>query len=308
MPRRSPGRRAPARSDVSGLLLLDKPAGLTSNAALQEAKALLNARKAGHTGSLDPIATGLLPLCFGETTKISGFFLDADKRYWTRIKLGESTDTGDCEGSVLQTRPTAGIDAARLEKALARFRGEFDQIPPMYSAVKRHGRPLYKLARKGIVVEREPRRVVVHRLRLEAFEGDRIDLEIHCSRGFYVRGLAHDLGEDLGCGAHVVALRRLAVGELRVEDAVTLEALRGLDGVEARRALLLAGDAGLDHLPRVQLSVDAAYYLCRGQPVRAPRLPASGWVRLYSEAAGFLGLGTVLDDGRVAPKRLFHAR
>lgn len=308
--RRSSGAMRPTgqRRDVCGILLLDKPVGLTSNGALQEAKQLLGARKAGHTGSLDPIATGLLPLCFGDATKLSSFFLDADKRYWTRIKLGESTDTGDCEGRPTAVRPADAISDGALEEALDRFRGEFDQVPPMYSAVKRQGRPLYKLARQGIVVEREPRRVAVYELRQVARRGDWVDLEMHCSRGFYVRALAHDLGEDLGCGAHVVELRRLAVGTLRVEAAVTLDRLRAIDGVEGRRALLMPGDKGLTHLPQVNLSVDAAYYLCRGQPVRAADLPNEGWVRLYSEGAGFLGLGTVLDDGRVAPKRLFQAR
>jgi tRNA pseudouridine55 synthase len=293
--------------DINGILLLDKPIGYTSNQALQEVKRTLHARKAGHTGSLDPIATGLLPLCFGEATKVSQFLLDADKRYWAQFKLGQTTSTGDAEGEVLASSPVA-LDRARIEQALETFRGELEQIPPMYSAIKRNGQPLYKLARQGIEVEREPRRVTVYDLRLLDFkDGNLIELEMHCSRGFYVRSLAHDLGELLGCGAHVTALRRLAVAGFRVEDAVTLETLKALaDDPAGLDALLVPIDGGLGHLPGVKLSRDAAYYLCRGQAVRAADAPSEGWVRLYTETAQFLGIGMVLRDGRVAPKRLFH--
>jgi tRNA pseudouridine55 synthase len=286
------------------MLLLDKPAGITSNGALQQAKALLEVKKAGHTGSLDPIATGLLPLCFGEATKVSSFFLGADKRYWTRLKLGESTGTGDSEGRVVERR-AVNVSEVVLDGVLEGFVGEFDQVPPMYSAVKKNGQPLYKLARQGIEIEREARRVRVYRLEKLALDGEFVDLDLTCSSGFYVRVLAQDIGDALGCGAHVVALRRLAVGDLEVGDAVTLDHIQALDSVAARRALLLPTDRGLAHLPAVELSVDAAFYLCRGQAVRAADVPSPGWVRLYSRDVGFLGLGTVLDDGRVAPKRLF---
>ncbi len=295
------------RDDVHGILLLDKPVGVTSNGALQQAKHLLAARKAGHTGSLDPIATGLLPLCFGDTTKISRFLLGADKRYWARIRLGETTTTGDSEGEVIETRDVA-VTAAQVENALASFRGEIEQIPPMFSALKHQGQPLYKLARQGISVEREPRRVVVYNSELERFFDREFDVTIHCSSGFYVRSLAHDLGDYLGCGGHVSALRRTGVGGFDVAAAVTLEALRQRPGAVERRTDLLTGDQGLTHIPAVELSVDAAFYLCRGQAVRAADVPESGWVRLYSQGAGFLGVGTVLEDGRVAPKRLFHGR
>ncbi len=289
---------------VSGLLLLDKPAGITSNKALQQTKRLLQAKKGGHTGSLDPIATGLLPLCFGETTKISSFFLGADKRYRTRMKLGETTDTGDGEGTVVNH---SEIDTTlrQITLALMQFEGAIDQIPPMYSALKRNGQPLYKLARQGIEVEREPRRVTVHGIRLINYESPLLELEIHCSSGFYVRSLARDLGEALGCGAHVVGLRRTAVGDLSVENAITLGQLEAVATVEDRRDLLLPSDEGLQHLPDVELSMDAAYYLCRGQAVKANHCQDGGWVRLYSRDAGFLGLGEVLEDGRVTPKRLF---
>lgn len=303
-------RRRHGGRDVHGVLLLDKPAGCTSNQALQQAKRLFAANKAGHTGSLDPIATGLLPLCFGEATKISQFLLDADKRYRTRFRLGQSTTTGDSEGVVTVERPvTVGGD--ELERALARFRGDIEQVPPMHSAIKRQGQPLYKLARKGVELELEPRPVTVYSLSVVAFDsaGCVLELELECSRGFYVRSLARDLGEALGCGAHVAALRRLGVGGFDISGAVTLETLereRGDDPARLDRFLVQA-DQGLDHLPAVQLSPDAAYYLCQGQPVRAANAPREGWVRLYGEQARFLGIGQVLDDGRVAPKRLFHA-
>lgn len=290
---------------VNGMLLLDKPSGCTSNAVLQQVKALLNARKGGHTGSLDPIATGLLPLCFGETTKLSSFFLDADKTYWARIRLGISTDTGDREGAVLERR-NANVSQSEVEGALDQFRGHFQQRPPMYSAIKKNGQPLYKLAREGVEVEREPRPVTVYRLEIRSFADDELEIELACSRGFYVRGLAHDLGEVLGCGAHVSELRRLGVAGLSVENALTVEQIEQLSDVEDRRKLLIPGDRGLSHIPEVNLSVDAAFYLCRGQPVRARDLPRAGWVRLYSRDAGFLGVGTVQDDGRVAPKRLIY--
>ena len=282
-------RSAPSRGDnLSGLLLLDKPPGVTSNGALQEAKRLLNARKAGHTGSLDPIATGLLPLCFGSATKLSGIFLGADKTYWTRIRLGERTATGDSEGEVLEKKPVV-VSQHEIEDALLNFQGEFQQIPPMYSAVKINGTPLYKLAREGIEIERSPRNVVVYIMELKSFDGRDLELELKCSHGFYVRGLAHDLGNLLKCGGHVVALRRLVVADLKIEDAVKLTELTAVADLAARQ---------------VRLSADAAFYLCRGQAVRADGLPNKGEVRLYAKGAGFLGIGVVTDDGRVAPRRL----
>ncbi|MDH3639938.1 MAG: tRNA pseudouridine(55) synthase TruB [Gammaproteobacteria bacterium] len=293
------------RRSVNGILLLDKPPGITSNEALQRAKHAYNARKAGHTGSLDPIATGLLPLCFGEATKASSFFLDADKRYRTLLKLGESTDTGDAEGRILAQRPVdvSGEDIAQVVQG---FYGAIDQIPPMYSAVKRDGQPLYKLARQGIEVERKPRRVRVHDLQWARRNTHHLKLDIHCSSGFYVRGLAHEIGELLGCGAHVAELRRVGVGRFDVEDAIALDRICATADLVELGNYLIPVDEGLRHLPDVRLSTDAAYYLCRGQPVRAADLPKHGWVRLYADGAGFLGIGKILSDGRVAPKRLFH--
>ena len=289
--------------NLSGLLLLDKPQGVTSNGALQEATRLLNARKAGHTGSLDPIATGLLPLCFGSATKLSSLFLGADKTYWTRIRLGERTATGDSEGKILDKKPVI-VGRHEIEKALLSFKGGFQQIPPMYSAVKMNGTPLYKLAREGIEIERKPRNVVVHTMVLKSFDGRDLELELKCSHGFYVRGLAHDLGEMLNCGGHVVALRRLVVANLKIEDAVKLTELAAMPDSASRQQWLIPISDGLSHLPDISLSTDAAYYLCRGQAVRADGLPDNGEVRLYAKDVGFLGIGTVTDDGRVAPRRL----
>lgn len=299
--RRNRGRK------VDGILLLSKPAGLTSNAALQQAKRCFGAAKAGHTGSLDPIATGLLPVCFGEATKLSGFFLSADKRYHAVFQLGVDTETGDSDGAVT-ARSHVDVDNDAVEQACARFRGDFEQVPSMYSAIKQQGKPLYELARQGIEVERPARSVTVHSLGWKRLEGDRLEIDLHCSSGFYVRSLAQDLGEVLGCGAHVEALSRTAVGGFRLEDAASLA------DVEAGRAdhaaldrLLIPGDRGLEHLPGVTLSPEAAYYLVRGQAVRAAPLPRTGLVRLYADEAGFLGVGRVLGDGRVAPKRLFQS-
>ncbi|MGR3984741.1 MAG: tRNA pseudouridine(55) synthase TruB [Gammaproteobacteria bacterium] len=306
MTRAAPKQRG---APVNGMLLLDKPAGLTSNRALQHVKRLLNARKGGHTGSLDPIATGLLPLCFGETTRIAGLFLSADKSYWVQIRFGVSTDSGDREGRVLR-EAKAAFSEAQLHAALEKFRGSFEQVPPMYSAVKRAGTPLYKLARRGIEVERAARAVTVHSLEVEKWGGDLLELRMSCSRGFYVRTLAGDLGDALGCGAHVRELRRLAVGDFSLDNAVTPQQLEALESPRERRALLLPTERGLAHLPEIKLAANAAQYLRRGRAVRAPpaeKGAASGLVRVYADGAGFLGLAEIGDDGKLTPRRLFQA-
>ncbi len=289
---------------MDGILLLDKPCGLTSNRALQDAKRLLGACKAGHTGSLDPIASGLLPLCFGEATKLSRFLLEADKRYWTVFRLGRTTTTYDAEGESVETRPVSfGLPA--IQSALKRFVGEIEQIPPIYSAVKLGGQPLYRLARAGVSVTPEPRRVRIHELRMLGWEQERLELEICCTKGTYIRSLAHDLGEILGCGAHVLELRRLGIGAFGVEQAVTLEALQGMERGQ-RASLLLAGDLALTRLPEITLSPNAAYYLRQGQPVAVALGRPVGLIRVYEEGRAFLGLGEVLEDGRLAPRRLMR--
>jgi tRNA pseudouridine55 synthase len=307
MSRGAGGRSRRACLPLDGVLLLDKPVGYTSNQALQAAKRLLNACKAGHTGSLDPIATGLLPLCFGEATKLSQFLIDADKRYWAVFRLGVTTTTHDAEGEIVATRPVS-LRRAEVEAALRAFVGEIDQVPPMYSAIKLAGRPLYELARAGVEVDRAPRRVTIRGIHLLALEGERLELEIDCSKGTYIRSLAHDLGERLGCGAHVAELRRLGVGGLTVERAVTLADLEALPDAEARARRLLPPDDVLTTIPEVRLTALATHYLCQGQPVSARHGFAPGWVRLYDDAHHFLGIGQVLDDGRVAPRRLMLRR
>ena len=294
------------RRPVNGILLLDKPVGWTSNAALQAVKRLYRAAKAGHTGSLDPLASGLLPICLGEATKLSGFLLNADKTYRFTCRLGVSTATGDAEGEVIATWPVGSLSREVIEAVLRRFTGVIQQVPPMYSALKRDGQPLYKLARQGIEVERKPREVTVHELWLLRLDGEELECELRCSKGTYVRTLAADLGAALGCGAHITALRRTAVEPYEAVKMVTLETLRerAEQGLAALDELLLPPDSAVAPWPAVRIQGDAAFYLRQGQPVLAPRAPTRGWVRLYLGEQQFLGLGEILDDGRVAPRRL----
>jgi len=286
--------------------LFDKPLGITSNAALQQVKRLFRAAKAGHTGNLDPLATGLLPLCFGEATKISSFLLDSDKQYVGTIKLGVITRTADAEGEVLETRPVGQYGEARIRQVLERFLGEIEQVPPMHSAVKVNGTPLYKLAHKGMEIERKPRTVTIHDIELLRYEGDELEIGIHCSKGTYVRTLAEEIGEALGCGGHLSALRRTASGPFTVDEAVTLEQLEAAaeEGHAALDALLLPIERALGDWPAVNLTDNSAYYVQQGQPVLVPQAPTTGWVRLHRADGAFLGVGHILDDGRVAPKRL----
>lgn len=304
-------RRRRRGRDVSGILVLDKPQGMSSNDAVQKAKRLFHAQKVGHTGALDPLATGVLPLCFGEATKFSQYLLNSDKKYLTRLKLGVATDSGDADGNVVATRPVENVDEARVEDALRFFRGEIEQVPSMFSAVKHQGQPLYKLARQGIEIERESRRVTIFANELVALEGDELTLSIHCSKGTYVRTIAEELGELLGCGAHVIALRRLAAGPYTEADLVTFETLEAALEKGSLDPFLLPVSSAVGHWPEVTLNDDTAYYLRQGQPVIVPHAPSSGWVRLSQAQqegpARFLGVGEVLDDGRVAPRRLVVA-
>jgi len=301
-------RRRQRGRNVNGILLLDKPMGLSSNQALQRVKRLFDAAKAGHTGSLDPLATGLLPLCLGYTTKFSAFLLDADKRYRVRVRLGETTETADAEGEIVATASTDGITAEQVHAVVAGFVGTIEQLPPMYSAVKHEGQRLYKLAREGKEVERTPRQIQIHALDVLALELPDLILDVHCSKGTYVRTLAEDIGERLGCGAHVAELRRTGVGPyVQGETAfVTMDQVEAAaeQGHDALDALLLPLDSALGHCAAVKLSADAAFYLSQGQPVLVPRAPTEGLVRLYDGGERFLGVGEILDDGRVQPKRL----
>ena len=303
-------RRNRGRS-INGVLLLDKPAGLTSNAALQIVKRLYDANKAGHSGSLDPLATGMLPICLGEATKISGFLLSADKCYRAVCKLGVTTNTGDSDGEVLNEQPVGPLDVAQVREVLMHFLGDSKQVPPMHSAIKRDGVPLYKLAHQGIEVEREPRDITIHSIDLVSLEDDELEIDVCCSKGTYIRTLAENIGEALGCGAHVSALRRTGIGALDNNEMHTLDSLTALaeqEGKEALDSVLLPTEAALPDWPEVQLSADASFYLCQGQAVFVPQLKDRGWVRLFGDNKRFLGLGTVLDDGRVAPKRLLSTQ
>ncbi len=310
------GRRRQRGRAVDGILLLDKPQGLSSNEALQIVKRMYGAAKAGHTGSLDPIATGVLPLCFGEATKFSQFLLNADKRYLTEISLGVRTDSGDADGEVLEEKPVPALDLEDIEEALMAFRGEIEQVPSMFSAIKHQGQPLYKLARQGIEVEREARAVTIFENRIERFEGDTLTLFVHCSKGTYIRTIAEDLGQALGCGAHVTALRRLSVGPFaseRVHSIEALEAVRDRGGHAALDELLLPLEAAVMQWPEVVIPEASTWFMHKGQPVQVAHAPTDGQVRLVERVASapgepeqrrFFGVGEVLDDGRIAPRRL----
>ena len=290
------------RSRVNGVLLLDKPGGITSNSALQAARRLLNAVKAGHTGTLDPMATGLLPLTFGEATKFSADLLNADKSYRATLQLGVTTSTGDADGEILETRDVT-VSRAELDAALASLIGTIEQTPPMHSALKRDGQPLYKLARSGIEVERAVRRVTIDSLQVIERAGDTVVIEVSCSKGTYVRVLAEDIGRALGCGAHLTALRRTRVGPLRVDDAITLTQLES-SAPEARHALLLPQDQLLASLATVRLDDTHAERFRQGQRLALDAEPRGARVRVYSSRNELLGTANISEWGVVEPERL----
>ncbi len=291
-----------AWKQVDGVLLLDKPLGLTSNDALQKARRLFSAAKGGHTGTLDPLATGLLPLCFGEATKFSADLLDADKTYEAVVGLGVCTDTGDAEGTVIAT---AAVDASEDDvfRVLPQFTGIIRQVPPMHSALKHNGRPLYELARQGIGVERESRMITIHAIDCLSFGGDSLTLRVACSKGTYIRVLAADIGQALGCGAHLAGLRRTRVGDLDLDAAVTLPQLEALDEV-GRAGCLRPVDALLRSLPVATLQGEAAERFRHGNPVELPA-GLSGKIRVYVGGT-LIGVGEPAADGRLWPKRLVH--
>ena len=290
------------RRPVHGVLLLDKPVGLSSQDALYKAKRLLRAEKAGHTGTLDPLASGLLPLCFGAATKFAQVSLDADKAYRATLHLGQTRVGGDREGAVLQERPVT-FDAPLLQASIERLTGEIEQVPPMQSALKHQGKALYEYARAGIEIERQPRRVRIHRLEMVQWSGPTLVLDVHCSKGTYVRTLAQDLGELLGCGAHLSALRRTGCGALRLEGAVPLEALEALDEA-GREALLQPVDLLLQGCPSVQLPDDEAGRFLSGlrRRVRLDDMPA---VRVYGpQPRAFLGSAHITGGELIADRLL----
>ncbi|MBI4695418.1 MAG: tRNA pseudouridine(55) synthase TruB [Gammaproteobacteria bacterium] len=297
-------RRARGR-DVSGIVLLDKPDGMSSNQALQRVKRAYQAAKAGHTGNLDGAATGLLPVCLGEATKVSGLLLDADKRYVSVFKLGVTTRSGDRDGEIVDTASVPPLSAGLIEGVLARFVGEISQVPPMYSALKKDGQPLYRLAARGLEVERAPRRVTIYGIDLLRLGSDELEVDVRCSKGTYIRTLAEDVGAALGCGGHVASLRRTEAGPFRLAEAHTLASFddRPLEELDAR---LMPVDAALGAYPLVELGSEAAFHFGRGQAVVAPHRLEASPVRVYDQRGVLLGMGLVQDGGRIAPKRLFH--
>lgn len=299
--------------DVHGILLLAKPSGITSNDALQQVKRIYNAAKAGHTGALDPLATGMLPICLGEATKFSQFLLDADKRYQVTAKLGERTNTSDADGTIISTRPLTFTEP-QLQQALMSFRGGSLQVPSMFSALKHQGKPLYEYAREGIEVEREARPITVYELNVLEFSGDKLVLDIHCSKGTYIRTIIDDLGEMLGCGAHVTQLHRSQVANYPAERMLTIEQLQAIfecckaEGRPPREELdplLLPMDTAVDSLPEVNMSAVVASYVTQGQAVQVAQVPTTGFVRMtVGDEREFIGVGEIDDDGKVAPRRL----
>ena len=304
MARRKKGRQ------VDGLLVLDKPSGMSSNEALQHVKRLFGAAKAGHTGSLDPLATGVLPLCFGEATKFSQFLLDADKGYESTFVLGAGTDTADADGAVITRASAAHLTEDSVTRAMVMLTGAIEQVPPMYSALKVDGQPLYKRARAGEQVERAARPVEIYGFELLSFEpGEqvRLGVKVRCSKGTYIRTLAEDLGAALGVPAHVSTLRRCQSGPFALDDCVTPEQLTAVkeSGTDTDLdALLQPIESCIQHLPRLSLSEAATFYIRQGQSVLVPNGPQSGMVRIADAGGLFLGVGDMRDDGKLAPKRL----
>lgn len=288
---------------LSGVFLLNKPLGLSSNSALQKVRRLFNAQKAGHTGALDPLATGLLPICLGEATKFSHYLLDSTKRYQTTVKLGQTTATGDVEGEILQQRDVLALTEANIEQVLEQFRGDIKQVPPMYSALKREGRPLYELARKGIEIEREARPVTIFELRLVSFTEDSLTLDVTCSKGTYIRVLGEDIGEALGCGGHLTKLHRVQTGHFEIDPNYTIEYLESLS-LEQRDALLLPVYAPVEHFPKVQLPEGREKYFCNGQESNIEHEAATEVLVFNGDRC--LGLAEITDKKRLVPKRLLN--
>ena len=292
------------KKNVNGVLLLDKPLGFSSNQALQKVKWLYSAAKAGHTGTLDPLATGLLPICLGEATKFAQYVTDADKTYFATIKLGATTTTGDAEGEILTTAPV-NVLLEQFQTACLQFIGEISQMPPMYSALKHEGRALYEYAREGVDIERQSRIIHISNITVEKFEADVAQITVVCSKGTYIRTLAEDIGANLGCGAHLIGLRRTETAGYLLSNTVTIEQLETMT-IEALQALLLPVDSAIESLPKVILNTDAAFYIMQGQAVWLAGKTPAGDLRLYDEQNNFLGLGFLQDDGKIAPKRLIQ--
>jgi tRNA pseudouridine55 synthase len=292
------------KRNINGVLLLDKPLGFSSNQALQKVKWLYQAAKAGHTGTLDPLATGLLPICLGEATKFAQYVTDADKTYIATIKLGATTTTGDAEGEVLTMTPV-NVSKSQFAASCQQFIGEISQTPPMYSALKFEGRALYTYAREGVDIARQSRIIHINTISVDNFELDIAQITVSCSKGTYIRTLAEDIGNVLGCGAHLIGLRRTETAGYLLPSAITIEQLEALP-IDGRDALLMPVDSAIESLPRVVLNADAAYFIMQGQPVWMAGKIGDSELRLYDENNHFLGLGFLQDDGKIAPKRLIQ--
>lgn len=293
--------------DIDGVLILDKPLGVSSNHALQQVRRLLRARKAGHCGSLDPLATGVLPICLGQATKFSSYLLGAHKTYRASCRLGQTTTTGDAEGEVIDSRPVA-TDLRKVTQVLQRFIGQIEQVPPMYSALKHEGKRLYQLAREGKQVERQPRQVEIRQLKLLSFEADSLEFEVCCSKGTYVRTLAEDIGEALGCGAHLIGLRRTAVDTLLEEHAISIDRLQQIaeQDSEQLEQLLLPVTVALTHFSELRLDADASIDIRHGKHVKLSDSAEAGLYRLVSTEGAFIGLGEVGPGAELVPKRLMN--
>ena len=308
MARRRKGR------PIDGIVLVDKPAGLTSNGVLQRTRRAFNAQKGGHTGSLDPLATGVLPICLGEATKFSQYLLDADKTYLSTFVLGETRDTSDADGAVIATVDASRVTRSQVEAILPQFLGQIEQVPSMFSALKHQGQPLYKLARRGETVERKRRKVTVHALTLEQFvPGVRaqMSIKVHCTKGTYVRSLAEDIGAKLGTGAHVSVLRRIQSGPFDSADCSSLDEIQQMataQEFDQLEQLLKPIDFAIQNIPQVNLDSDSSFYLCQGQPIQAVGAPDEGLVRVINDQGDFVGIAAVLDDGRITPRRLVVSR
>lgn len=300
-------RRNPKGRDINGVVLLDKDTGLSSNAALQKVKRLFFAKKAGHTGSLDPLASGILPICLGQATKVAQFLLDDDKRYFVRGKLGENTDTLDCEGEIVQTREHDHLSEATIKKATMSFVGDILQIPPMYSALKKDGQPLYKLARQGIEIERPPRPVTIHNIDFISYEKGVITLDVSCSKGTYIRSLIQDIGDQLGCGAHVIELRRTGFAHIDISETIKFSELEALvtEDFKSLDAHIFPSEQILPNIPNVSLDAQQTIDIKYGRSILSEKKDEQHTVKLFDPQQQFLGVGELTPDGVIAPKRLF---
>ncbi|MCX7126253.1 MAG: tRNA pseudouridine(55) synthase TruB [Gammaproteobacteria bacterium] len=291
---------------MNGIFLLDKPIGISSNLALQKAKRLFKAKKAGHTGTLDPLASGMLPICFGDATKFSQYLLDSDKTYLVTMQLGVRTNTSDAEGEIISTRDVPDFSFEDIDTAFNSFRGNINQIPSMFSALKHNGKPLYEYARQGIFIERPSRPITVYDLKLISLDNSFVTFTVHCSKGTYIRTIVDDVGEQLNCGAHVTKLRRLSVGPYVENQMMTVEQLELLmqsDNFSAKK-LLLPMDTSVNHWPAVTVSPAIAFALKQGKSVIIEDAPTSGWMRFIEGNGEFFGVGEVVADGKIAPRRL----